>query len=194
MCKYEELDRLECFSVMQKYKSLTHSRKYKNLFLDLGRFRTLAHCTLSFHCIANQIAHVRDLIKSQSQEEIRFWMFPPNRDPYQFLKAYEEWYSLKESAVYQLGLPDNRCGSHVIEQNTHKIFMDVTKDGMWVIEHFLNNSAEEDKYLLMYDKGSSGYCYVVYRNTLGKFSLDNEKLQCLKNMEPDAKVHLLTIK
>ncbi|KAL3858048.1 hypothetical protein ACJMK2_012664 [Sinanodonta woodiana] len=194
MCKYYELDRLECFNVIQEHMSLSHSRKYRQLYLDLGNYRTLAHCTVSLRHMINRIAHVRNLIKGQSQEEIQFLLFPPNRDPYQFLKAYEEWYNLKESAVYQLGLPDNHCSTTVIEQHTQGILKDITKDSIWQLQHFLNSSAEENRYVLMYDKGSSGNCILLHRDETGKFSLEDNRLECLKNADADVKVHLLRIR
>ncbi|KAL3858050.1 hypothetical protein ACJMK2_012666 [Sinanodonta woodiana] len=194
VCRYEELDRVECFSVIRKHMSLRHARNYRLLYRELGCYRTLAHCTVPTRHIIMRVKHVRDLIQAQNQEEIDFLTFPRNRDPYQFLKAYEEWFSLKESAVYQLGLPDNHCEFSVIKQNTESIFMDISKEDIWMIEDFLNNSAEEDRYLLMYNKGGSGNCIVLHRNKSGKFSLMDDRLLCLKNMEPEDKVHLLVIK
>ncbi|KAL3858049.1 hypothetical protein ACJMK2_012665 [Sinanodonta woodiana] len=194
MCKYKEMDKVECFSFIGKHMSMKHARCYRQLYRDLGCYRTLAHCTMPLRNIIARIKYVRNLIKSQTSEEKRLLMFPPNSDPYQFLKAYEEWYNLKESAVYQLGLPDNRCCTGVIEQYAKRVLTDVTKEGIWILEHFLNNSAEEDKYVLMYDKGSSGNCFLLQRDKSGKFSLEDDKLQCFKNIEPEAKVHLLTIR
>ncbi|KAL3858047.1 hypothetical protein ACJMK2_012663 [Sinanodonta woodiana] len=191
--KYTERDREQCTNFIQKHMSLSQSKKLKQLYMQLGCFRTLSHCTLSIRHIVNHITHVRNLIESQSLEARQFWKFPPSKDPYQFLQAYQEWHHLEESAVYHMGLPDNQCDVDVIKQHTMQILTNVTSDSIWKIEHFLANSAVENRYLLMIDKGNLGNCFILYRNKSGAFSLMDDRFKCLRNMESGSKIHLLTI-
>ena len=167
-------------------------RKNLKLYKELGIYRTLLCSTLRVSRLQRNIAAIRKLLSTLSEEEKKWWKYPSTEltgDPSCFVKCYLEYFEGKQlptDIFYKLDLIDNQFDHPTARKVIDKLCVRVMicKD-----QHDCNEKLRqltEEKYLLGFMKKQDevGHFTTLTRNQIGSYDVDEITEEAFKLPTP----------